>query len=74
MNTNVYTIRYTAIKQHLLDDKDYLRYNREISRLSIDVLAALRRCANLDDPCDDLVQLQNVLDDILVSLRNERVA
>jgi len=71
---NTYSIRFDAIKEHLGNDNDTMRYEREISRLSIDVLAALRRCVREDDPCLELVALNDVLDDELYNFRIKRSA
>jgi len=69
---NTYVIRFEAVKEHLLNDGDLLRYEREVSRLSIDIISAIRRCANIDDPCLDLVELQEILDDEMYQLRERR--
>jgi len=74
MGMSSYHIRFEAVKGHLLSDGDLLRYEREVSRLSIDVLAALKRCIRAGDPCKELEELQDVLDDELYDMRQKRSA
>lgn len=69
---NVYSIRLSAIQDHLKNDNDYSRYEREVSRLHIDLLAQLKRCVKENDPCLELVELQEKVDDILCELRTKR--
>ncbi len=62
---NVYEIRLEAISSNYSKDGDNLRRGRELSRLEIDVCAALRRCTDAGDKnCSQLENLADHLDDI----------
>ena len=54
---STYTIRLTAIKDTYVASNDTQRYLNDLSRLSIDTLAMLRRCERIGEVCDELVEL-----------------
>ena len=67
MNTT-YDIRLEAIAANLTKDGDHLKYNRELSRLEIDVTSHLRRCQKTEDSC---THLETLLDNIDNKLRGD---
>ena len=60
---NTFDIRLEAIDSNLGKDGDRLRFNRELSRLEIDVSARLKRCINAGENCEELENLLDIIDD-----------
>ena len=59
---STYEIRAMALKDHLNDDNDYGRYHRQLSRLSLDISAHLKRCVRAGDDCNELRDLLDYID------------
>ena len=62
---STYHIRLEAIKCNLDSDGDTQRYRNDLSRLEIDVSAALKRCQATGDECIELKDLIEFLSNIL---------
>ncbi len=63
---STFYIRLNAVMDNLVSDGDRPRFNREMSRLEIDLVTALRRCeAAGDESCAELHILLDFVDDKL---------
>ena len=63
---STFYIRLNAVMDNLVSDGDRPRFNREMSRLEIDLMSAIRRCESSgDDPCNELHTLLDFVDNKL---------